>query len=178
MDPRRLLLAVVDTARRRWISLRGARRGAHSLEFALTLPVFVLILAATFDMGWLFFQQAMLDNAMHEGCRAGAVIDPEQGVPEDVAEEEMRGMLASVGQECGGSASDDGDTDTDPPERGIGDPQTCDFSFSRQGSRPAISLKCEVVRSYTPPFGLVPHPDYIGSQTLMRFEWQDLVDES
>mgnify|MGYP001804268774 CR=1 FL=1 len=31
-------------------------------------------------------------------------------------------------------------------------------------------------RDYTPLFGLVPSPDYIGSRSLMRFEWQDLVD--
>jgi len=136
---------------------RRRRRGAHVIEFALTLPAFVALMAAMFDFGWLFFQQAMLDNAIHEGCRAGAVVDPASAVPEDVAEAEIRRLLDSTGQKCP-------------------DDSSCTVSFTRTGARPAISLRCEVDRAYSPLFGMVPAPDRIGSRTLMRFEWQDLVD--
>ena len=142
--------AVARAARRR-------RRGAHVVEFALTLPAFVMILAGTFDFGWLFFQQAMLDNAVHEGCRAGAVVDPASANPEDTAEDKIRELLDNTGQKCP-------------------DDSTCEVTMSRTGVRPAISLRCDVERNYSPLFGMVPHPDRIGSRTLVRFEWQDLVD--
>lgn len=133
---------------------RRNRVGAHIVEFALTLPVFTLLLAAIFDMGWLFYQQAMLDNAMHEGCRAGAIMDPDSNQPEAAARSEIMRLLAKVGQKCGGD---------------------CNVRFERGGALPAISMTCWVERDYNALFGLVPTPERIGSQTLIRFEWQDQI---
>ncbi|MFK7928438.1 MAG: TadE/TadG family type IV pilus assembly protein [Myxococcota bacterium] len=134
---------------------RRSRFGAHVIEFALTLPAFTLLLAAIFDMGWLFYQQAMLDNAMHEGCRAGAVMDPETAGPEAVARDEILTLLARFGQPCRGD---------------------CSVEFEREGALPALYMTCKVDRDYNALFGMVPTPERIGSQTLIRFEWQDQIE--
>jgi Flp pilus assembly protein TadG len=45
--------------------------GQSLVEFALTLPVLVLILMAIFDMGRAVFVQNVLANAVREGARYG-----------------------------------------------------------------------------------------------------------
>lgn len=46
--------------------------GQSLVEFALTLPVLVLILMAIFDMGRAVFVQNVLSNAVREGSRYGS----------------------------------------------------------------------------------------------------------
>lgn len=159
---------------------RRRRLGAHTVEFALTLPAFVFIMAAMFDFGWLFYQQAMLDSAIHQGCRAGAVVDPEDDVPEDVATETILASMDAFGQACpdDGTALSMDDLDTNGEgERVFKTNQQCGVFMEKTGSRPAISMDCTVVKKFEPLFGLVPAPETIGANTVMRFEWQDLVDE-
>lgn len=50
-------------------------KGVAAVEFALILPVFLTILFAIMDFGWLFFQQQVLTSASREGARAGALAD-------------------------------------------------------------------------------------------------------
>lgn len=164
---------------------RRNRRGTNLIEFALTLPAFMMLLAVLFDFGWLFFQQAMMDAAIHEGCRAGAVVDPEAQDPETVAKDTILTSLNAAGQACPAStpvasrvelaeaAGEDESTGAV-----LEDDQECAVILDRVGERPAISMQCEVQRRYEPLFGLVPSPEVITSSTRMRFEWQDLVDGS
>ena len=49
-----------------------AQSGSTVLEFALTLPLFLLLFSAVIDFGWLFYEQSALDGAIHDGCRKGA----------------------------------------------------------------------------------------------------------
>jgi len=52
------------------------RRGGQSLvEFAVVLPVFLLILAGIFDFGLGLYSQMTVINAAREGARLG-VVDP------------------------------------------------------------------------------------------------------
>ncbi len=57
--------------RRRWI-LRS-RRGATAAEFALTVPVFILFLFASFEFGWLNVLRHTSDNAAYEAARHAMV---------------------------------------------------------------------------------------------------------
>lgn len=43
--------------------------GAAAVEFAIVLPVFLLILAGMFDFGWAFYWQHTVTNASREGAR-------------------------------------------------------------------------------------------------------------
>ena len=51
---------------------RGRTRGQSLVEFALILPVFALLFAATLDLGRLFYSQITLTNAAREGAFQGA----------------------------------------------------------------------------------------------------------
>ena len=48
-------------------------RGAAAVEFALLLPVLVLLVGGIVDYGRYFFTQLQLTNAAREGARAGIV---------------------------------------------------------------------------------------------------------
>lgn len=49
--------------------LRRDRRGATAAEFALSIPVAILIIVAFIQLGILFFANAGLQNALGEGAR-------------------------------------------------------------------------------------------------------------
>ena len=47
--------------------------GQSMVEFALILPIFLLILCGIIDFGWLFYNQLSLNNACREGARYAVV---------------------------------------------------------------------------------------------------------
>ena len=51
--------------------LRRSRgqEGAAAVEFAIVLPILLIILAGFFDFGWLFFWQHSVTNASRAGAR-------------------------------------------------------------------------------------------------------------
>jgi Flp pilus assembly protein TadG len=48
-------------------------RGNTAVEFALTLPVFMLLIVGIVEFGWLFFMQHTLQHATREGTRLALV---------------------------------------------------------------------------------------------------------
>lgn len=52
---------------------RRTRRGATTVEFALTAPVFFLFLLAAFEFGWLNVIRHTADNAAYEAARTSMV---------------------------------------------------------------------------------------------------------
>ena len=65
-------------------SVRHTNRGSYAIEFAMTLPVLLIILSGTIDYGWYFHVQMSMVNATREAAHAGSQIDPagveDQGV--------------------------------------------------------------------------------------------------
>ncbi|MFN8470430.1 MAG: TadE family protein [Caldilineaceae bacterium] len=53
----------------------GAESGQDLVEYALVLPLFLLLMFSTIEFGFLFFQYTMVVNAAREGARAGIVVD-------------------------------------------------------------------------------------------------------
>ncbi len=53
---------------------RDRERGAAAVEFAIILPIFVLLIFGTMETGWFFAQQVEIRNAAREGARL-AVVD-------------------------------------------------------------------------------------------------------
>ena len=49
------------------------QKGAAAIEFALVLPLLVLLLFGTIEFGLLLFNQQVITNASREGARAGIV---------------------------------------------------------------------------------------------------------
>ena len=62
------------------------RRGANAIEFALVLPVLVMLLFGAMEYGWLFMNQIMLDASVAEGLRAASRVDPDDADPTQVAQ--------------------------------------------------------------------------------------------
>ncbi len=52
---------------------RQREDGQAMVEFALILPIFLLILCGIIDFGWLFYNQLTLNNACREGARYAVV---------------------------------------------------------------------------------------------------------
>ena len=59
----------VNTTRGRW---RDAR-GAELIEFAMVLPLFLLLTAGIFDFGMMFRTYEAVTNAAREGARVGVL---------------------------------------------------------------------------------------------------------
>jgi len=60
-------------APRRRAPTRTTRRGATAVEFALTVPIFLLFLLAAFEFGWLNVIRHTADNAAYEAARHAMV---------------------------------------------------------------------------------------------------------
>lgn len=52
---------------------RAGRSGQSMVEFALTLPLLLLVLCGIVDFGWLFSNKLMLDYCAREGARYGSI---------------------------------------------------------------------------------------------------------
>ncbi len=49
-------------------------RGAAAVEFAIVLPLLLLVLLGTIDWGYYFFCREVVVNASREGARAGSIV--------------------------------------------------------------------------------------------------------
>jgi Flp pilus assembly protein TadG len=57
-----------------WRHLRcGDERGVAMVEFALVIPLFLLMVLSAIDWGWFFVVQDAVSNAAREGARAAIV---------------------------------------------------------------------------------------------------------
>lgn len=132
------------------------RRGGNAIEFALCLPIWVLIVAAIMDFGWIFYAQTTLDAAANIGCRDGALMDPGQSDAniEDIEEVTTLRMLAVL------AAFGDDDCDH------------CGVQASTAGDPPQRSLVCEATRRITPLTGLFTSERTLHSIQVSRLEWQ------
>ena len=53
-------------------------RGAAALEFALIVPILVMVVFGIVDFGWAINRDTLVNNAAREGAREGS-LDPDQG---------------------------------------------------------------------------------------------------
>jgi len=53
---------------------KASSRGAVAVEFALVLPILLVMLLGIFDYGWYFFVDLTATNAVREGARAATTI--------------------------------------------------------------------------------------------------------
>ena len=58
---------------------RDRERGAAVVEFAVVLPLFLVLVFGVMEAGWLFAQQIEVRNAAREGARLAVVDFPDPG---------------------------------------------------------------------------------------------------
>ena len=81
------------------VSLKKLFQSEHGqalVEFALVLPIFLILLCGIIDFGWLYYNQITLNNAAREGARYAVIhYDPATGWRED-AEDRMLSSMVGV----------------------------------------------------------------------------------
>ncbi len=85
---------------KKMLNIRG-QRGAAAIEFAIVLPVLVLLLFGTIEFGLLLYNQQVITNASREGARAGIVAQSPRVTPQAIA--------SVVTSYCGGNLITFGD---------------------------------------------------------------------
>ena len=136
---------------------RRDRSGSNTLEFALTLPIFIGMMFVIIDFGWYFANKAIFDIAVHSGCREGALVDPLTGTHTSVAQNEVQRIVSIIPQACS---------------------VNCDIEIDTVGVVPSRSVRCRVSADFQPMVGFnvaqfgYGLPSRLNSMTQMRFEWQ------
>jgi hypothetical protein len=134
---------------------RRNRRGHNAIEFALTLPFFLMLVLGLMDYGFLFAMQAGIDNATSMACREGALADSARGQDPTVIAAGHWGMRSPMF--CGGMG-------------------TCTFTPADLSTGayavPNRTLRCQTTRTMQSFTGLLPYPTQITSVSYYRLEWQ------
>jgi Flp pilus assembly protein TadG len=58
----------------RWKSLKGNETGAAAVEFAILLPLLLVLIFGGIEFGLVMFNQQVITNASREAARAGIVV--------------------------------------------------------------------------------------------------------
>jgi hypothetical protein len=132
--------------------MRGPRRGAAALEFAMMLPVVLLIISAVLDYSWYLNQATAVVNATREGARMGATVDIPLGADAEAISHTTR-ALESYGIPCESS--------------GV---CTVRAAYGRVASMNALTVSVEA--PFQPLFGLVPTPEVLRGELTMALEDQ------
>jgi Flp pilus assembly protein TadG len=93
--------------------------GAAAIEFALVLPLLIILAFGIIEFSILFYDKAMITNASREGARVGIVDD--SGYPDDSAiktsvKDYVHNHLISLGQPSNDELTDDDIAITRPIE--------------------------------------------------------------
>ncbi|MCK6519902.1 pilus assembly protein [Myxococcota bacterium] len=128
---------------------RRDRRGSNAVEFALILPILILLFAGIVEWGWTLNQQMMVVQAAREGARAG-VSTPRDDDPETAAEARAVQALNDMG--LNGSAAV--------------------VTATITGAYPDELLQVSLALPHQPIIGLVPIPVDLKAALTMRLEEQ------
>ncbi len=135
---------------------RRQRRGAEIIEFALILPVFLLVVGGAMDFAWAYYHRAIINTAVNEGCRDGSLVDPGE-------DESQLGKVLAVAEasvleslSAGGLACDSGE---------------CKVSVGVYHDVPGRSLVCTASREVQSLFGVYDSYD-LEASIMVRLEWQ------
>ncbi len=132
---------------------KHARQGSTAIEFALTLPILVVILAGVLEYGWYLFQLSNVVHALRDGTRIGVTVPRGDSVsPEARATDHAREVLNGLGVPC----SESGGCLVQAIIAPVDDVEV-------------MELTIEV--EYEPMIGLLPHPGQLrGVFTMMMQE--------
>ncbi len=128
------------------------RRGAHTLEFALTMPAFALFFFGIMEMGWLFWNQVAVQESVRQACRAGAVVPAiDEPLAEHTARWELQDRLRAFGVPCASG---------------------CVLEAYQMLGPPEELLVCRADVPYRGLTGAVPMPETLRAQATVFLELQ------
>ena len=127
------------------------QRGQSMVEFALVIPIFLIIVMATIDFGWAFRSYITTTNAVREGARYGVTGATEAQIVDRVVDRSS-GLLT------------DGDVEVDGALGGSGDELTVDATLEYNYITPLGGLISLISG------GTLPSPLELTTTTVMRME--------
>ena len=129
------------------------RRGSSALEFALTLPVIVAVLAGILEYGWYLFQLSNVVHALRDGTRIGVTVPSSDDAGSQArAEAHARSVMDGLGVPC-----------TDGGE--------CVVTATIEPAGDVQILRMNIEVDYSPLVGLLPTPSQLrGTFTMMMQE--------
>jgi hypothetical protein len=71
-------------------------RGAEAVEFALVVPIFLLLVFGIVDFGYMINRDTMVNNASREGARAGALNPNQAGIISKVSQSLASGGMVML----------------------------------------------------------------------------------
>ena len=80
------------------------KKGAAIVEFAIVLPLLIVLVFGIIEFGFLLYDKAMITNACREGARAGIVLNGDGTRPDNTAIRKVvkDSLLKTVQGSCGG----------------------------------------------------------------------------
>jgi len=127
--------------------MRNHRRGAAAIEFALTLPVFVLMLGGALEWGWVMPHELDAEHVARDAARAGALAAPGQ---DPIALATTRATQALA-------------------EQGV-DPGRATVAVSLGNAVSGTTIQVQVTVPYDTLLGLVPAPVDLHGDATMHVE--------
>ena len=129
------------------------RRAAAAVEFALTLPILMVLLSSILDYGWYFWRRSALTMITADAVRLGVAI-PRSSTPgpETMAEIYAQTMMMDAGVPCPG------------PD--------CVMQTTRESHGGYSFLRLQTTLQYEPLVGMVPTPDTVRAFSTMMLEDQ------
>jgi Flp pilus assembly protein TadG len=123
-------------------------RGQALVEFALVIPIFLLVLSGIFDFGFLLYSRMTVINSAREGARAGSVAADSTQIPSLV---DQRVRSAATGAGLVSTSPTMTITTTCVPTK---TPTSCSFA-TEAGNQSGDSVKVTVDYAYTSLFPLL-----------------------
>ena len=131
------------------------RRGSSALEFALTLPIIVAVLAGILEYGWYLFQLSNVVHALRDGTRIGVTVPAaDETGSEARAEAHARAVMDGLGVPC----TDGGG---------------CVVNATIEPAGDISTLRMSIEVDYTPIVGLLPTPSQLRGSFTMMMQQQD-----
>ena len=148
-------------------SLKKREKGAVAVEFALLLPLLVLLLAGSIEYGLVMFNKQVITNASREAARAGIVQEADgsrmaAGAVQTVASNFCQGLLVTFGD--------------DPMTALTVDPPALLDAGQNRGNRLMITVRYQYEFLFLPNLqalfssSTVPGDLELVAQTTMRYE--------
>lgn len=122
------------------------KRGANAIEYALTLPIVIVLVFAIAEYGYYFYQRSAVAGAVHDGCRSGALVSPDTDDPIEVARRRIGDGLALF--------------------------DVSHVEVTLVGDPPDESLACTAEVVHHRLLGLIPVPNRYESRAALRLEIQ------
>lgn len=130
------------------------------VEFALTMPIFLVLFVSILEFGWMFFVRSNVVTSVRDGCLWGSLFpppDPDSGEDHPAlveAETRINEHLERFNLECSEDETD------------------CLVNVSITGSAPTEILTCTAEVDYQPIIRLIATVESINAVSVARMEVQ------